>query len=136
MSTDTQARNKAVIAGAFDDWARGRGGVFDLLADDATWTIVGNSPVAGTYGRDDFLTTVIAPFNARLRAPLVPRLHALYADGGTVVAYFEASATAADGVPYHNTYTWYLDLDGGRVTRARRLRDPRPHFAIRARVAR
>jgi ketosteroid isomerase-like protein len=27
---------------AFDDWAAGRGGPFALLAEDATWTIVGD----------------------------------------------------------------------------------------------
>jgi uncharacterized protein len=122
MSDDTrktEEANKALIQESFDQWAAGTGGVFGLLADDATWTIVGNSPMSRTYNsRDQFLDEVIKPFNARLRTPLVPVVHGLYADGNTVIAYFDASATAKDGKPYANTYTWYLDMSDGRVTRA------------------
>jgi uncharacterized protein len=84
---------------------------------NATWTIVGSTPVSRTYhSRDEFFGQTIEPFNARLSTPLVPTVHALYADGDTVIAYFGASATAKDGKPYQNTYAWYLDLDGNRVT--------------------
>jgi ketosteroid isomerase-like protein len=119
--SDTQVEqdNKAIISRAFDAWAAGTGGVFDLLADDATWTIVGTTPVSGTYtSRQEFLDVVIGPFGARMATPLVPTVHALYADGDTVIAYFEASGTARDGKPYFNTYTWYLTMDGGRVAKA------------------
>jgi uncharacterized protein len=119
MSREREDRNKKLIRQAFDDWAAGTGGVFGLLADNATWTIVGNSVASRTYrSRDEFLGEVINPFNARLSTQLVPEVHALYADGGTVIAYFSASATARDGKPYENTYTWYLDLDGDRITNA------------------
>jgi uncharacterized protein len=119
MSTNTRQvedTNKATIRQAFDDWAAGTGGVFDLLADDATWTIVGTTPVSGTYpSRQAFMDTVIVPFNARMATPLVPTVRALYADGDTVVAYFEASATTTDNRPYFNVYTWYLTLKNGMV---------------------
>ena len=50
------AENKQVIQQAFDAWAAGEGGVFDLLAPDARWTIVGNSVAAGTYhSREELL---------------------------------------------------------------------------------
>ena len=108
--------NKDIVAEAFGDWSAGTGGVFDLLAPDATWTIVGNATVSGTYsGKEHFLRTVIDPLNARLATPLVPVVQALYAEGDTVIAHFTASATAADGRPYENEYTWYLTLDRGQV---------------------
>jgi ketosteroid isomerase-like protein len=114
-----EAENKQVIQRAFDAWAAGQGGVFDLLAPDARWTIVGNSVVAGTYhSREEFLSKVIRPFNARMATPLVPKLHALYADGDTVIAYFDASATVRDGSPYDNTYTWYLRMQQGAIVEA------------------
>ena len=114
-----EAENKQVIQRAFDAWAAGQGGVFDLLAPDARWTIVGNSVVGGTYhGREEFLSKVIRPFNARMATPLVPKLHALYADGDTVIAYFDASATVRDGSPYDNTYTWYLRMQQGAIVEA------------------
>ncbi|MCW0214830.1 MAG: nuclear transport factor 2 family protein [Pseudonocardia sp.] len=107
---------KKVVRAAFDDWAAGRGGPFALLADDVRWTIVGNSPVSRTFeSRQDFLDTVIGPFNARMSAPLVPTVRGLYADGAWVVALFDAEATARDGRPYRNTYTWYLRLVEGAI---------------------
>lgn len=110
---------KEIVRAAFEDWATGRGGPFTLLADDAQWTIVGNSPVSRTYtSRQDFLDVVIGPFNARMSEPLVPTVRGLYADGDWVVALFDAAATARDGRPYRNTYTWYLRLVDGAIVEA------------------
>ena len=115
----TEQDNKAIIQGAFDAWAAGTGGVFDLLADDATWTIVGTTPVSRTYtSRQEFLDQVITPFGARMAKPLVPTVRALYADADTVIAYFEGAGTAKDGRPYFNVYTWYLTLAGGKIVTA------------------
>ncbi|MHA6618667.1 nuclear transport factor 2 family protein [Pseudonocardia sp. DLS-67] len=108
--------NKDRIRAAFDEWAAGTGGPFALLADDATWTIVGNSPVSRAYGsRQEFLDVVIDPFNARMEVPLRPTVRALYADGDWVVALFDGSGTARDGMPYENTYTWYMRLAGAAI---------------------
>jgi ketosteroid isomerase-like protein len=108
--------NKDRIRAAFDEWAAGTGGPFALLADDAGWTIVGNSPVSRTYSsRQEFLDVVIDPFNARMQVPLRPTVRALYADGDWVVALFDAVATARDGKPYENTYTWYMRLSGDAI---------------------
>ena len=113
------AASKQLIRSAFDDWAAGTGGPFALLADDVRWTIVGNSPVARTApSRADFLDTVIGPFDARLSAPLVPTVRALYADEDWVIALFDAEATARDGLPYRNTYTWYLRVVDGAIVEA------------------
>ena len=93
--------------------------MFDLLADDAEWTIVGNSPVSRTFtSRAEFMDIVIDPFNNRMSTPLVPEVHALYAEGDTVIAYFDARATAKDGKPYFNSYTRYLTLEHGQVVKA------------------
>jgi len=128
--------NKALIHQAFAAWAAGTGGVFTLLAPQATWTIVGNSVVAGTYpSRDAFLQQVIDPFNARLATPLVPSVRALYADGDTVIAYFDADATVRDGQPYHNTYTWYLTLKDGAIVDAIAFFDSVEFNAFWTRVA-
>jgi len=49
---------------------------------------------------------------------LVPVVQGLYADGDTVIAYFDASATVRDGSPYSNTYTWYLHMREGVIVEA------------------
>lgn len=111
--------NRATIARAMDAWAAGTGGPYDLLADDAVWTISGNSLASKTYpSKEAFMSEVIRPFNARMSARLIPSVHALYAEGETVVAHFDAQGTARDGKPYVNSYAWILTLKDGRIVRA------------------
>jgi hypothetical protein len=45
----TESRNKATVEASFKAWSNGTGSPFDLLADDATWTIVGRSVASKTY---------------------------------------------------------------------------------------
>jgi uncharacterized protein len=118
-SPETEARNKAAVRAGFDAWAAGTGSPYDLLAEDAQWTITGNSLASKTYpSREAFLSEVIRPFNARLRAPLVPAIRTMYADGDTVIVFFDARGTARDGRPYVNTYAWFLQMRGGRIVQA------------------
>lgn len=110
--------NAALVRAAFDDWRHGRGSVFDLLADDAEWTVAGSSPVSGTYrGRQTFIDRAVAPINARLSTPITPTVRHLVAEGDAVVVIWDGTATAQDGSPYANSYAWHLVLDGGRIVR-------------------
>lgn len=117
--TQDPDRNTDIVRRAFDAWAAGTGGPYDLLADDAVWTITGHSLASKTYpNRDAFLDEVIRPFNARMRAGLKPTIRHLYRDGDTVIVFFDASGTARDGKPYANTYAWFLELRDGRIVKA------------------
>jgi uncharacterized protein len=114
--TGSEAKNKAAVQAAFDAWRAGTGGPFALLAEDATWTITGNSVAAKTYNsRDEFLDIVIKPFNARLTKPLVPTVRSLHSDGDTVIALFDGEAVALDGKPYRNTYAWFMEMRDGKI---------------------
>jgi uncharacterized protein len=111
--------NRNLVQAAFEKWKNGMGGVFDLLAPDAQWTVVGNSPVSRTFrSKQEFLDVVIAPFNARLSSPLVPSVRAIYVDGDMVIVFWDGAATARDGKPYRNTYTWYLQMRDGLIVNA------------------
>jgi len=119
QASDDEASNKTIVQHAFDAWAAGTGGPYDLLADDATWTITGNSLASKTYpSREAFMSEVIRPFNARMSAGLKPTIRNIYAEGDTVIVFLDASGTARDGKPYVNTYAWFLDLRGGKVAKA------------------
>ena len=114
-----QESNKAVVQASFDRWRDGTGGPFELLTPEAEWTIVGSSPLSRTYhSRQEFLDEVIHPFNARMMKPLVPTVRGIFADGDMVIILFDAAATATDGVPYRNTYTWYFQMKDGKVVKA------------------
>jgi ketosteroid isomerase-like protein len=111
--------NKVVVQQAFDAWAAGTGSPYDLLAENVKWTITGNSLASKTYGsRDAFIGEVIRPFNARMSVGLKPTIRRIYVDGDTVIVFFDASGTAKDGVPYANTYAWFLELQDGKITNA------------------
>lgn len=117
--SQTEARNLEVVQAGFEMWRNGTGGVFELLAATAQWTIVGNSVVSKTYeSKQEFMEKVILPFNARMSKQLVPRMRGLYADVDMVIAFFDASGTARDGEPYENTYTWYMRMRDGQIVEA------------------
>jgi uncharacterized protein len=116
---DIETRNKAIVQASFDGWSAGTGSPFDLLADDATWTIVGHSVASKTYGsREAFMSEVIQPFNARMSVGLKPTIRNIYADGDTVIIFFDASGTARDGKPYANTYARFFDMRDSKVIKA------------------
>jgi ketosteroid isomerase-like protein len=132
----TESRNRQIVEASFKAWSDGTGSPFDLLADDARWTIVGRSAAAKTYeSREAFMREVIRPFNARMKAPLEPSIRRVYADGDTVVVFFDAQGTARDGQPYANTYAWFLELRDGKVVEASAFFDTLEFNALWARVA-
>ena len=70
---EIEARNKAVVQASFDAWRDGTGSPYDLLADDASRTIVGHSAASKTYpSKEAFMSEVIRPFNARRSVGLKP----------------------------------------------------------------
>jgi ketosteroid isomerase-like protein len=117
--SEAEDQNRAAVSASFDAWRAGAGSPFDLLADDARWTIEGNSVASKTYPtKEAFMREVIWPFNARMKSSLKPTVRALCADGDTIVIFFDARAMALDDRPYVNTYAWFFDMRGGRVIRA------------------
>lgn len=64
------------------------------------------------------MSEVIRPFNARMSVGLKPTIRNIYAEGDTVVVFFDAQGTARDGKPYSNTYAWFLDIKDGKVSKA------------------
>lgn len=114
--TKMENNSKKIIEQAFAKWVAGTGGVFDLLTDDADWTIAGNSPYSKTYqSKKQFIDEVIVPFNKRLSKGLVPTVKRLYADGDTVIALWDGVATAKDGKTYKNNYSWFMKMKDGKI---------------------
>ena len=117
--TTSRRSNKAAVQAKFEAWSAGTGSPFELLADDATWTITGRSIASKTYpNKEAFMNEVIRPFNARMSVGLKPTIRSIHADGEAVVIFFDANGTARDGKPYVNTYAWFFDMRGGKVVKA------------------
>ncbi len=121
-STETAA-NKATVTAMLHRWMGGDYGALQpMLADKVEWTIAGNSLVAGTTrSRDELNRKVLGPFGARFARSqdrFRPRtIHAVYADGNTVIAHFSAAGTTNSNTAYTNSYIWILTMRDGKAIR-------------------
>lgn len=122
--TDVETRNKAAVQDRFAAWAAGTGSPLELLADEATWTVVGRSMASKTYrDRAEFMSEVIGPFNARMKEALKPSIRQIFADDDWVIVFFDASGVTRNETPYTNTYAWFLQMREGKIVNAYALFD-------------
>jgi uncharacterized protein len=117
MSTQT---NRATVAEAFEGWMNGTRSITSLLADELPWEIVGNSAASKRYeSKQQFTDEVLHPFGQRFSTPFRPTvIRGIYEDGDTVIVFWDGKGIALDGLPYINTYAWFLTMRGGFVVRA------------------
>jgi hypothetical protein len=119
------ASNKAQLEHAFRQTGKGNGQPFlDLLADDATWTIIGSTPWSGAYrGKQAILTSLLGPLRARLESPM--RTHALrmIAEGDLVAVEGRGENRTKEGLAYQNQYCWIFEFRGGLVANLREYAD-------------
>jgi len=109
--------NKKLIQEAFTAWANGDGmAFFNLLADDATWTVMGNCPISGTYvGRRQLIENALQPQRAKLAGPPTPIVQNMIAEGDTVVIQWMGRGTTKTGLPYNNAYCYVVQLENGKI---------------------
>jgi ketosteroid isomerase-like protein len=125
------ARNLEIVREAFALWEDGEPVFGALLADDVVWTIAGSGPVARTYrGQADFIEQASAPLLSRLATPLIPEVHAIWADGDTVIVRFDGEATTTSGAPYRNQFVWIFEMEDGKVHRGEAFLDLAAYQAV------
>src|SRR5262249_29725001 len=75
------------------------------LADDVTWTIIGSTPLSGTYrGKSAVLDGLFAGLRRRLASSIVFTIERVLEEGEFAVLIARGQARAATGQPYNNTY--------------------------------
>jgi ketosteroid isomerase-like protein len=100
----------------------------DSFAEDATWTIKADLPIAGPWrGRDqivdEFLSTVMGErFEAGSHVFEFP---AMIADGDTIALEWHVSARNSAGQPYENDYCGIFVMRDGRIAAVREYLDSR-----------
>ncbi|HEY2241246.1 MAG TPA: nuclear transport factor 2 family protein [Streptosporangiaceae bacterium] len=85
---------------------------------EATWTIRGDLPVAGTWtGPREIIDGFLARMFATLDPgrPVTQDLHRIIADGDWAVAQWTSHARARNGVPYDNDYAVVFHVTGGHI---------------------
>jgi len=91
---------------------------FNLLADTATWTVLGTCPISGTYvGRQHLIEHALKPQRAKLAGPPTPTVINLIAEGDTVVIQWVGNGTTKTGQPYNNSYCYVVQIKNGRIVR-------------------
>ena len=116
MST---AENKKLMQEAFAAWANGDGmAFFNLLAEDARWTVIGTCPISGTYlGRQQLIEAALKPQREKLAGPPTPKVLQMIAEGDTVVIQWVGNAITKSGKPYNNSYCYVVQIANGRIIR-------------------
>lgn len=136
----TARDSRSTVKNALESWRDGDFGALpDILADDVEWTITGTSAVAGTYhGKAAIIEDVLAPFGKRFETGgdrFRPRtLHAIHADGDTVIAWFDGAGVTNDGWTYSNSYAWIMTVRDGRIVRVVAFFDAKAFDALWERV--
>ncbi len=109
----------ALVAGDIDT-------IRDSFAQDATWTIYGDLPIAGPWsGRDqivdEFLGTVAGslfqPGSQTFEFPM------LIGEGETVALEWRVRARAANGADYNNSYCGIFIVRDGKIQTIREYLD-------------
>lgn len=99
----------------------GRGAeFFEYVADDVCWTIMGTHPLAGTYhGKMEVLERTFKRLGQVLQEGVVLKINHVLVHENSAVVETEATSTARNGMPYHNTYCWVLTFHGDTITEVR-----------------
>jgi ketosteroid isomerase-like protein len=111
------SQDKEAIQHAFEEMAAGNSRPFiDLLADDVTWNVMGQTKWSGAYRGK---TTVMADLLGQLRTRLAGRYraHALcvIAEEPYVVVQARGETTTTAGLPYNNEYCFVYRFENGAI---------------------
>jgi ketosteroid isomerase-like protein len=108
---------KQRVRAAFVDFGRGNPGtLLELLAPDATYTIIGTTALSGTLrGRDEIVARLFTPLAAALATPLAVEIESITAEEDRIVVQARGRATLVSGAPYNNVYCFVFRIAGDRV---------------------
>jgi ketosteroid isomerase-like protein len=113
---DTSA-NKQLVRSAFEALSSGDSqALVDLLADDVTWKVMGQTPWSREYrSKAAVLDHLLRPVGVRLAAPYRAHADRIICDGSFAVVLAHGEATAKDAVAYTNEYCFVFQFENGAI---------------------
>lgn len=112
------SESKALVTAYFQAISDNRpADAWDMLADDAIWTVGGHSPLTGTYTKQQLGELTENVIFARLVDGMRITLKRVVAEDDTVAAEFECHGERPDGKIYNNHYCFLLTIKGGKLWR-------------------
>ncbi len=108
------------VRSAFESWEQGDSRpFFGLVADDVCWTVIGSTPISGTYTtKSAFIEKAAGRLTAMFAGPVIAKIVDVRAAGDKVFLQWEGSAETTGGRPYEQTYCWVMTMSDGEVVEA------------------
>ncbi|MEM8563815.1 MAG: nuclear transport factor 2 family protein [Pseudomonadota bacterium] len=114
---DLAEKNKHLVRKAFRPWETGDSGpLFDMIADDVHWTVIGTSPASGEWhSKQALIDDAFGPLLDNLKDGLKTTFIDLAAEGDKVFLRFESLGHAVNGVEYAQAYCWAMVMRDGVI---------------------
>jgi ketosteroid isomerase-like protein len=111
------AENKLLMQQIFRELAKGNSELFrDAMADDFSWTVIGNTDWSRTYaGKQAVLTELIGPLFSQFADRYTNTADRFIAEGDHVVVQCRGHVTTKSGMPYNNTYCYVCRFSDGKL---------------------
>ena len=92
-------------------------GALALLADDATYEVMGTTPISGSAtGRREIIDRVFLPFTSKLKDGRIRlNLDEVIAQGDRAAVVAHSEATGETGLPYNNKYVFIFRTTEDRI---------------------
>jgi ketosteroid isomerase-like protein len=109
--------NRQLLETVYTELSKGNPKPFvDSLADDIEWTIIGSTPLSGTYrGKRDVLQGLFGRLRARLADGPTFEFERFIAADDHVVMQAQGYATSVTGAPYNNSYCVVARIVEGKL---------------------
>ena len=110
-------RTRSLLQRLFSQYERGDSGpLFEHVADDIRWRVMGTHPLAGDYrSKEEFRRATYERLDGVLAGPIECHVTRVLADGGVGVVEWRGHATSVNGDPFDNVYCWIMRVRNERI---------------------
>ncbi|MGH1492913.1 MAG: nuclear transport factor 2 family protein [Acidimicrobiales bacterium] len=117
MNANPTEINRAAVRATFEQYVQGNREPFlALVSPDVRWTVIGSTPISGTYASlEDFNERASKAIRGQLAKPLVGSVVDVHADGDHVILQWKSSSEAKNGTAYEQSYCWVMRFEDARV---------------------
>jgi ketosteroid isomerase-like protein len=114
---DEQATTGELLRHVYEELSRGDPApLIRALAEDVSWTIIGSTPLSGTYqGKQAVMEGLFGGLRERLATPVVFTIHRVIEDAQYAVLVASGEAISITGRPYNNSYCIVAHVVDGRL---------------------
>ncbi|MGC0362129.1 ketosteroid isomerase-like protein [Rhodococcus sp. 27YEA15] len=133
MATDTQTRNKEIVAQFCTTFSTGDvDAILDYFAADALWHITGSIATSGDYDMVAFREFVTGVGQIAEGGAITFTYVDSIAEGDRVAAEITSTAVFVNGRTYSNEYSWHVEIRDGKIWRLREYQDTAHTVAVLA----